>query len=110
MAFDPPRRIEYRITKGSPIRDHLGVMEFSPLPGGGSHLDYRIRLGSPIPGVALAVKTSLTRSISKSLGQLDARAYRRRLGVRRALAPASASGGSPASRSASSQVGTKRIR
>ena len=73
-AFDPPRRIEYRITKGSPIRDHLGVMEFSPLPGGGSHLDYRIRLGSPIPGVALAVKTSLTRSISKSLGQLDSRA------------------------------------
>ncbi len=73
-AFDRPRRIEYRITKGSPIRDHLGVMEFSPLPGGGSHLDYRIRLGSPIPGVALAVKTSLTRSISKSLAQLDARA------------------------------------
>lgn len=72
--FDPPRRIEYRITKGSPLRDHVGVMEFSPLPGGGSHLDYRIRLASPIPGVALAVKTTLTRSISESLAQLDARA------------------------------------
>ena len=72
--FTPPQRIVYRITRGSPIRNHLGVMEFSPLPGGGSHLDYRIRLASPIPGLALAVKTSLTRSISKSLAQLDARA------------------------------------
>jgi hypothetical protein len=33
----------YRITKGSPLRDHEGVMRFSPTAGGGTHLRYEIR-------------------------------------------------------------------
>lgn len=69
--FEPGRRIEYRITKGSPLRGHVGVMEFAERPGGGSSLDYRIRLASPIPGLAALVKLALTRSIRSGLRKVD---------------------------------------
>jgi uncharacterized protein YndB with AHSA1/START domain len=69
--FIPAERIAYRITKGSPLRDHLGVMEFAPSPDGGTHFVYDIRLGAAIPGLALLVRAALTRSIARSLGQVD---------------------------------------
>lgn len=70
--FVPNERIEYRITKGSPLKGHVGTMRFSERPGGGSHLDYRIRLSSPVPGLTLAVKASLTKSIEENLPKVDA--------------------------------------
>ena len=68
----PNERIEYAITKGTPLRGHLGVMVFSATPGGGSHLDYTITFGSRIPGVAALVAASLRRSIPRGLAQIDA--------------------------------------
>jgi uncharacterized protein YndB with AHSA1/START domain len=68
---EPDRRIVYRITKGSPLKNHVGVMEFSPLPSGGTHFDYKIRIASSIPGVAPIVKTQLQRDIAKSLPRVD---------------------------------------
>jgi uncharacterized protein YndB with AHSA1/START domain len=72
-AFVPNERIVYRITKGSPLRGHEGVMTFTPTASGGTHLDYRIRLSSPIPGLALVVKQALTRSIASGLKRADLR-------------------------------------
>jgi uncharacterized protein YndB with AHSA1/START domain len=69
--FVPDQRIVYRITNGSPLRDHLGVMEFAPSPSGGTRFVYDIRLGAPIPGLALLVRAALTRSITRSLGKVD---------------------------------------
>jgi uncharacterized protein YndB with AHSA1/START domain len=68
----PNERIVYRITKGSPLRGHEGVMTFSPRPGGGSHLDYEIRFGAAIPGLAPLIAASLGRSIRAGLAKLDA--------------------------------------
>ncbi|MGI8845186.1 MAG: SRPBCC family protein [Thermoleophilaceae bacterium] len=67
-------RVVYTITKGSPLNDHLGVMAFSERPGGGSTLDYRIRLGSAIPLLALVVKAGLTKSIKDAMPGVDERA------------------------------------
>jgi uncharacterized protein YndB with AHSA1/START domain len=72
--FVPAQRIVYRITKGSPLRGHVGVMDFGPTPTGGTRFVYDIRIASPIPGVAPLVTASLTRSISKSLAGVDAAA------------------------------------
>lgn len=72
--FVVDQTVVYEITKGSPIRDHIGIMQFSQRPGGGSRLDYRIRLGSGIPGVALIVKTALTKSITDAMPGVDERA------------------------------------
>ena len=69
--FEPNQRIEYRITKGSPLRGHVGTMRFSERPGGGTHLDYRIRLSSPFPALALIVKRAVTRSLDQNLPAVD---------------------------------------
>ena len=70
--FEPGRLIEYRITKGSPLRDHVGILRFSPRPEGGTHLDYRIRVASGIPGLSPLVAAVLTRNLKKGLASVEA--------------------------------------
>jgi len=70
-AFAPNERIVYRITKGSPMRDHEGVMAFAANGDGGAHLDYRIQLGSPVPGLAAVVARVLDANIARGLRTLD---------------------------------------
>ncbi len=69
--FVPGQRIVYRITKGSPLRGHVGVMELAPTAGGGTRFVYDIRLASPLPGVALIVRSALTRSITRALPKVE---------------------------------------
>jgi uncharacterized protein YndB with AHSA1/START domain len=69
--FVPPERIAYRITKGSPLRGHVGTMTFAPTPNGGTRFVYDIRIASPIPGLAPLVHASLTRSIKRSLDGVE---------------------------------------
>ena len=72
--FVPGELIEYRITKGSPLRDHVGIMRFSPLPGGGTHLSYRIRIASRVPGLSPLVTAVLTRNLTKGLASVESAA------------------------------------
>jgi uncharacterized protein YndB with AHSA1/START domain len=69
--FVPGERIVYRITKGSPLKGHVGVMTFAATPDGGTEFVYDIRLASAIPGVPLIVRTALTRSITQSLAKIE---------------------------------------
>ncbi len=71
--FAPSERIVYRITKGSPLRGHVGVMTFAP-EGEGTHFAYDIRLASPIPGLAALVRLQLTRSIKQDLPRVEQQA------------------------------------
>lgn len=71
-VFAPNQRIEYEITKGTPMRDHHGTMAFSSTPSGGSHLDYTIVFGSAVPGLAAIVAATLKRSITRGLAKVDA--------------------------------------
>jgi uncharacterized protein YndB with AHSA1/START domain len=68
--FVPPQRIVYRITKGSPLRGHLGTMTFTATAGG-TRFVYEIRIASPIPGLAPIVRAALTRSISQALPAIE---------------------------------------
>ena len=70
-AVIPNERIEYTITKGSPLRHHYGVMAFSSTPSGGSHLDYTITLEAPVPGMASAVAAVLRSRISAGLKRVE---------------------------------------
>ena len=67
----PNERIEYEITKGSPMRDHHGSLLFTPTGSGGTHLDYRISFDSGVPGLAAGVAMQLRRSIAKGLARVD---------------------------------------
>lgn len=69
----PNERIEYRITKGSPLRRHHGTMLFSATGESGSHLDYTINFGAVVPGLDVVIAAGLRRSISQGLDKVAAR-------------------------------------
>lgn len=70
MTAERPTLIEYKITKGSPLRRHWGRQELSQTPDGGTHLEYTIRFDMAIPGTAAIVAKILTSAITKGLPQL----------------------------------------
>jgi uncharacterized protein YndB with AHSA1/START domain len=72
--FVIPQRIVYRITKGSPLRGHVGEMTFAPTADGGTRFVYDIRIASPVPGLAPLVCASLTRSITRALASVERQA------------------------------------
>jgi uncharacterized protein YndB with AHSA1/START domain len=71
--FVPNELIEYRVTHGGPLKNHVGIMKFTELPGGGTHVDYRIRLASGIPGLAAVLKKVLTGGIVKGFTALNSK-------------------------------------
>lgn len=69
----PDQVIEYRISKGSPLRGHHGRMEFSAL-GAGTRLRYVIEFGAVVPLLDRVVAVGLKRNIGKGLRTVDAKA------------------------------------
>jgi len=69
--FEPHSLIEYQITKGGPLRNHIGIVALSDAADGGTNIDYRIRVASHIPGLAPLVRGKLTRDITRSIAKLD---------------------------------------
>ena len=72
-AAVPNELVAYRITKGSPLKNHSGVMTFSTTPTG-SRLHYVIEFGSVLPGLDRIVKLGLDRNVRKGLASVDAKA------------------------------------
>jgi uncharacterized protein YndB with AHSA1/START domain len=66
----PNELIRYRITKGSPLKDHEGTMRFTP-NGEGTHLHYEISFRMAVPGVDRVVAATLKRNIEKGLNSVD---------------------------------------
>jgi hypothetical protein len=62
----PHELIRYRITRGGVLKNHEGVMRFSP-NGTGSRLDYTIDFEGKAPGIGPLVKAVLTRNIRAGL-------------------------------------------
>ena len=71
--YVPNELVEYRITKGGVLRNHLGTMRFSR-KGSGSALDYVIEFGAVVPGLDRIVKVGLERSMRRGLATVDAKA------------------------------------
>lgn len=71
-AFEPNKLIEYKISKGSPLKNHTGTMKFSSQGDNQSHLDYNIVFESklPLPGFAPLLKVILEKTITRGLKQL----------------------------------------
>ncbi|MCP5161057.1 MAG: SRPBCC family protein [Hahellaceae bacterium] len=70
-AFDPDRFMEYKISKGSPLKNHLGQMRFSDA-GGRTTLDYSIEFEPrlPIPLLGALLKFAVEKPISAGLKRL----------------------------------------
>jgi hypothetical protein len=67
---EPDSLIEYKITQGSPLKGHWGRQILTPLPDGGTQLDYTIGFDVPVPGGAALVGAILTKAISKGIPNL----------------------------------------
>ena len=64
--FAENKRIQYKITQGSPIKNHVGELNFSE-QNGKTNLHYTIELESKIPLTTGIIKTALSRGISGGL-------------------------------------------
>lgn len=66
-GFKQDELIEYRVTKGSPLKNHLGVMRFAPTATGGTRLDYTITFEGKFPLVAELIRGPLEVAIRRGL-------------------------------------------
>jgi uncharacterized protein YndB with AHSA1/START domain len=69
-AFEPDETIDYRITQGSPLRQHLGEIRFTPTDSG-THLEWNISFTTPVPGLELVIAEVLKRRINQGLAKAD---------------------------------------
>jgi hypothetical protein len=67
---EPHTLIEYRITKGSPLKGHWGRQILTPTSDGGTQLDYTIGFDLPVPGVAGVVGKVLEAGVRRNVGKL----------------------------------------
>jgi hypothetical protein len=70
-AFQKDKLIEYKISRGSPLKNHKGVMQFCPSGTGGSKLRYTIEFESKIPFFGPIVRAGLEHSIRRGLKTLQ---------------------------------------
>lgn len=65
----PNELIRYRITKGSPLRDHSGEMRFTANADGTAHLHWEITFRGVVPGIGFVVAKGLERNIPAGLAK-----------------------------------------
>jgi uncharacterized protein YndB with AHSA1/START domain len=68
-AFEPPHRMAYRISRGSPIKDHRGELLISPTADG-CRLVYRIDYAPKLPGTGTLLGWLMKRPIDGGLRRL----------------------------------------
>jgi uncharacterized protein YndB with AHSA1/START domain len=69
-AFQPDQLIEYRITRGSPLRQHVGELRFIPTETG-TQLEWSITFTTPVPGLEVVIAEVLRRRINQGLAKAD---------------------------------------
>lgn len=69
IKFEPNKLMEYTISKGSPMKNHLGRMVFSEKEGR-TYLHYTIQFDSKIPFLGFLIKLGLENSILSGLRKL----------------------------------------
>lgn len=71
LSFDAPRRMTYRIVKGTvPIKDHLGDVSFEA-QGNGTRIVWRCQFESRIPGLGGLFRMFITRTFRNALDGLE---------------------------------------
>ncbi len=69
LYADAPRRLVYRVVRGAGLAHHRGEILVEQRPAG-SRLTWRVRLASPIPGLARAIGRVLDPALGRGLGEL----------------------------------------
>lgn len=67
--FVPGEKIEYRVTKGTPLNHHLGVITLTPTDSG-THMVWTIEIGAAVPGLDFVIAKILIRNIGGGLDRM----------------------------------------
>lgn len=65
-----PSLIRYRISRGSPMKNHAAVITFTPTEHG-SQVHYVIEFDTVLPGMGKALQVGLRRNIERGLRKLE---------------------------------------
>ena len=65
-----PSLIRYRISRGSPLRDHDATITLTPTAEG-CRVHYVIEFGVAVPGLGKVVEVGLTRNIERGLRKVE---------------------------------------
>lgn len=68
-VFLPNERYEYRVTRGGPVRNHLGVMRFSDRAGG-TRLDYTVSFEGRLPFTGWLIRQALHPVFARAMANL----------------------------------------
>jgi uncharacterized protein YndB with AHSA1/START domain len=68
-GFEPNERIEYRVTKGTPLNHHIGEITLTP-NGSGTHMVWKIEIGTALPGLDFVIAKILVRNIGGGLDRM----------------------------------------
>ena len=68
-----PSLIEYRITFGSPLKNHVGTMNFIDLGNNRSRLDYTIEFEPRIPKTGFIIRNMLEKQVGQAIREVARR-------------------------------------
>lgn len=71
IAFEPPRRMVYRLVAGAPIRNHQGEVQFSPCAAG-TLVEWTVRFDPLIPFTGALLARVLRTALQDVLKRLAA--------------------------------------
>lgn len=71
--YQEPSLIEYRITLGGPLKNHVGTMRFQELGPNTSRLDYTIEFEPLIPRTGFILKNLLEKQVGQAIRELARR-------------------------------------
>ncbi|MGA7396924.1 MAG: SRPBCC family protein [Solirubrobacterales bacterium] len=69
-VFEPDSLIIYMVTKGTPLNHHLGEIRFTPTATG-THLEWKIEIGTALPGLDFVIAKVLKRNIGNGIAKAD---------------------------------------
>ena len=69
-AFEPERRLAYRVTEGAPFTEHRAAVELEP-DGDATRVRWSVCLRPRIPGTGWILKRMISRTLRNGLAGLD---------------------------------------
>ncbi len=69
-GFEPNSRIDYRITRGSPLRNHRGTVAFAASGEGATQVSWDIEYEIALPVLGMLIKKILARGIGRGLDKI----------------------------------------
>lgn len=70
LVCDAPKLIEYTVTRGSPLKNHHGRIEFNAVTGGNTQVTYTIEFDALIPLTGTAITVALNQLIGRAMNRV----------------------------------------